>query len=106
MLFDQEKTRSTRKSFFPKDNKAVGRKLASILSQFQSDRKRNNCLKKTIPRLKSDLLGKNAAKLQRNARIGRPMKVKRTVARKEKQLKEILRPLIATTTKRPRSKKS
>lgn len=102
----QEKTKLARKTFFPKDNRTAARKIVSIMSQLR-EKKRETCLKKAIPRLKMDLLGyvnAKALRLEAKARAGRPAKVNKTVAMKEKQLKEILRPLIVTNTRRPRSK--
>lgn len=77
------------------------------MSQFECENKRKTCLKKAIPRLNNDLLGTYAERILKSqsiVRTGRPPKVKKVVAMKESQLKEILRPLIPTNTKRPRSK--
>ena len=65
--------------------------------------KKNYVEEKTIQLLRNYLLGDKIRKDPR-ATIGRPRRLKKTVLTKEKQLKQILRPLIPSITKRPRSK--
>ncbi len=77
------------------------------MSQFGYDREAKNSLKKTLPILKQDLLADKNKKpdpvLMKKGVI-KPLKGKKLIEKKEKELKEILRPLMSINTKRPRSK--
>lgn len=69
------------------------------------DRRMKVSVKKKIPVLRRDLLGDEIpSRIDPRMTVGRPLRIKKSIACKEKELKEILRPLMSTNTKRPRSK--
>lgn len=105
------KVRAT-KTCFPKDQKKTAQKIVSMLSNFGYEKKNKTSLKSTIPILTKDLLGSMNSRQDTRARASllthrpthRPHVVRKSIVVKEKELKEILRPLMSTSTRRQRSK--
>ena len=83
---------------FPKGNKSVANKIITMMYQSSDPVKPKGSVKNTLPILKHDLLDN----FKKNRRFKAP-KGKRTVVQKQKELKEILRPLMSVNSKRPRS---
>ena len=78
-----------------------------MMSQFGYNKAANKSIKKTIPLLKHDWLPEKSEQLPVSPFLmgmNRIVKGKRLMEKREKELKEILRPLMPINTKRPRSK--
>lgn len=99
----------SQKSWFPKENRKVASKIVSMMSSQGYKQHVVGSMSKTLPMLKNSLLNFSRERnliirgklLHPNIRV-RHIRCKRSVKRKEKELKAILCPLLPSNTKRPR----
>lgn len=101
----------SQKSWFPKENRKVASKIVSMMSSQGYKQHVVGSMSKTLPMLKNSLLNFSRERnliirgklLHPNIRV-RHIRCKRSVKRKEKELKAILCPMLPSNAKRPRSK--